>query len=84
MRGNSHRGRKILPVAGFVFPKIKVGRNKYILYYTLMNAREFIYKVIRLYRSARLPKFASDKIKRGRSHSIELLFGKYFNILVVP
>ena len=32
--------------------------------------REFIRQVIRLYRSARRPKFINKKVSRGRSHSI--------------
>lgn len=83
MRGNLHRDHKILPVAGFVFSKIKVEKNKHILYYIFMNAREFIYKVIKLYHSARLPKFANDKIKRGRSHSISSNLEDLFALFLV-
>lgn len=35
-----------------------------------MNNRNFIYKIIELYQTARKPKFPNKKIKRGRSHSI--------------
>lgn len=46
-----------------------------------MKERDFVKKIIELYRSARISKFPDPKIRRGRSHSIssfaEDLFAKY-------
>ncbi len=48
-----------------------------------LSNREFLHQVIRLYRSARKPKFINKKISRGRSHSIssivEDLFAHYLS-----
>lgn len=38
-----------------------------------MNNREFVLGVIKLYQSAREPKFVNQKISRGKSHSISSL-----------
>ncbi len=48
-----------------------------------MNAQEFIYKVIYLYRKARKPVFANAKIKRGRSRSIASLLEDLFAAFLI-
>ncbi len=48
-----------------------------------MNSQEFIYRVIKLYHSARRPKFPNHKIKRGRSRSISPFLEDLFALFLV-